>query len=83
MQSNHPGGWEDIIDFMQEKEIFVPDARGRTLGPEEILERYQSGEAAAMIYRSLLAHGWYVPGDSQWEQSCSEWTHQSHLTQGG
>jgi hypothetical protein len=73
VESNHPGGWEDVIAFMEEKEIFVPDARGRTLDPSDIIKKYSTGEAASMLHRSLLAHGWYVPGDEEWMKPCSEW----------
>lgn len=83
MRSDHPGGWDDVIAFMEEKEILVPVASGRTFDPSEIVERYPTGEAAAMLCHSLKAHGWYLPGDPMWLKPCSEWTHQFHLTKGG
>ena len=73
MQSEHPGGYDDVAAFMKGN-VLIPDASGRTFEASEIIDRYSPGIAASMIHNSLLVHGWYVPGDPEWLQPCSEWS---------
>jgi len=73
MKSDHPGGYDDIVSFMEKQGIYIPDARGRTHKASDIVVQLPSGEAASAIHRALLSRGWFVPGDPEWMIPCKEW----------
>jgi hypothetical protein len=75
----HPGGWADIVEFMDKEELTFSIDKGHPLYPKSGIfkasevEGHVAGLLAVKAYEILRKAGWYTPGDQEWSTSCKEW----------
>jgi hypothetical protein len=78
----HPGGWPDIVEFMDKHELLFEVEKGHPLYPKSGIfkasevEGHVAGLLAVRAYQILRNAGWYNPGDDEWSVSCKEWVKQ-------